>query len=88
MAIRVDASVTARMLRESIWPHVTIVALTADEVLDSIDTARRHGVRGGAIYDYMHLVAARKANTATLHTLNLEDFLHLRRSGDPEIRHP
>ena len=36
----------------------------------------------------MHLVAARKANAATLHTLNLDDFLHLRRSGDPEIRHP
>ena len=88
MAIRVDAGVAARMLRESISPQVTVVALTTDEVLDAIDTARRHGVRGGAIYDYMHLVAARKANAATLHTLNLDDFLHLRRSGDPEIRCP
>lgn len=50
--------------------------------------ARAHGVRGGAVYDYMHLVAARKGKADVLFTLNLSDFQHLHREGDPEIRHP
>lgn len=38
--------------------------------------------------DYMHLVAAKKANSSVIHTLNMDDFLHLRRGDDPEIQLP
>jgi hypothetical protein len=37
---------------------------------------------------FMHLVAARKANASVIHTLNIDDFLHLRRGDDPEVRLP
>ncbi len=53
-----------------------------------LGSARNRGVRGGGVLDYMHLVAARKANAAVLYTLNLADFQHLQRTGDPEIRRP
>ena len=36
----------------------------------------------------MHLVAAKKANVTVIHTLSLDDFLHLRRNDDPEVQLP
>jgi hypothetical protein len=45
-------------------------------------------LRSGAIYDYLHLVAARKAGAARLYTLNVSDFRSFHRPGDPEIVHP
>jgi hypothetical protein len=45
-------------------------------------------VRGGGIYDYLHLVAARKAKAARIYTLNLSNFRAIYRPGDPEIVHP
>lgn len=38
--------------------------------------------------DYMHLVAARKSNATVIHTLNMDDFMHLRRGDDPEVQMP
>lgn len=86
--MRVDADVAAKMIRESIVPCVEVVELTLDEVMDSQGGARKQGVRGGGIYDYMHLVAARKVGAEILYTINLGDFHHLHREGDPEIRRP
>lgn len=36
----------------------------------------------------MHLVAARKSNATVIHTLNMDDFMHLRRGDDPEVQMP
>ena len=88
LGIRVDADLAARLLRESIRPRVKIILLTEEELFDCLDHARKHGVRGGAVYDYMHLVAARKAAVETILTLNLSDFTHLVREGDPPVRLP
>jgi predicted nucleic acid-binding protein len=88
LGFRVDADLTARLLREQIVARAAMVVLDAEEVTDALDKARAHGVRGGAVYDYMHLVAARKGKADVLYTLNLTDFQHLHREGDPEIRRP
>ena len=50
--------------------------------------AQGRGVRGGGIYDYLHLVAARKAKARRMYTLNLSNFRAWHRTGDPEIVHP
>lgn len=50
--------------------------------------AQGRGIRGGAIYDYQHLVCARKSGAAVLLTLNTKDFLAFARPGDPEIQSP
>ena len=46
------------------------------------------GVRGGAIYDWLHLAAARKAGAEVFVALNLRDFQSLARPGDPRIEAP
>ncbi len=88
LGFRVDADLTARLIREQIVAHASMIVLDSGDVTDALVKARAHGVRGGAVYDYMHLVAARKGKADVLYTLNLANFQHLHRVGDPEIRRP
>ncbi len=88
LGVRVTADLAARMLSETILPRVTVIELTYSEIIAALAIAQSRGVRGGAVYDYMHLVAAKKANVSVIQTLNIDDFLHLRRSDDPEVRLP
>lgn len=88
LGIRISAETAASMVRQSIIPFVKTVDLSASEVLTTLEQAEAHGVRGGAIYDYLHLIAARKAQAARLYTLNISNFRSFCRSGDPEIVHP
>jgi len=88
LGFRVDADLAARLIREQIINRAITIILDAEEVTDALGKARARGVRGGAVYDYMHLVAARKGKAEVLYTLNLADFQNLHRTGDPEIRLP
>jgi predicted nucleic acid-binding protein len=88
LGAKVDADFATKLLIETVLPRVRVIELGMSEVLDALRLARKHGVRGGSVYDYMHLVAARKAEATILYTINLSDFKHLHREGDPEIRRP
>ena len=46
------------------------------------------GVRGGAVYDLLHLAAARKAKAEVFVTLDARNFQALARPGDPRIESP
>ena len=87
-ARKLDADTALRLLDESVLPFVRTVALTGRDVLAALRDARSRGVRGGAVYDYLHLVAARKAGVPRLVTLDLRHFQALARSGDPRIEAP
>ncbi|MCA1962677.1 MAG: hypothetical protein LDL31_01885, partial [Prosthecobacter sp.] len=69
-------------------PLLSVTALTPTEMLRAMRDAQSRGVRGGGIFDYLHLVAARKAKAARLFTLNLSNFQAIYRPGDPAIVHP
>ena len=88
LGIRISAATAADMIRQSIIPFVKTEDLSASEVLTALEQAEAHGVRGGAIYDYLHHVAARKVNATRLYTLNISNFEHFYRTGDPQIVHP
>lgn len=88
LGVRVTADFAIRMLSETVLPRVTVIELSSLEIIEALGVAQSRGVRGGGVYDYMHLVAARKANAAVIHTLNMDDFLHLRRGDDPEVQLP
>jgi len=88
LGLRITAADAAAILGDQIAPRLQVVALTARELLKAYAEAPDRGVRGGAIYDYLHLVAARKAGAARLYTLNVADFHAFHRPGDPEIVHP
>ena len=88
LAIRVSATEAASLLRKWVAPRLAVMALESDDVLRAFDESSARGVRGGAIYDYLHLVAARKARAPMLYTLNVSDFVSFHRPGDPKILHP
>lgn len=87
-SFRVDPATAAKLIEESIFPFVEPVALSAREMLQAVQSAHTRGARGGAIYDFLHLTAARKARVERVYTLNLRHFRAFHRPGDPEIVRP
>lgn len=88
LGFRVPAPAAAGLLRSKVVPRLRAHSLDADDFLSAFEEAEARGVRGGAIYDYLHLAAARKAGAKRFYTLNLSDFLSFHRPGDPEIVSP
>ncbi len=88
LGLRLSAADAAMILREQLAPHLAVIPLGEKELLQAYADSTRRGIRGGAIYDYLHLVAARKAGASKLYTLNSTDFLAFHCPGDPEILHP
>ncbi len=85
---RIDAASALRLLNESILPFVDTVALTQREMLAVFGEARARGVRGGAVYDALHLAAARKVGARALVTLDARDFTAIATPADPPIETP
>lgn len=88
LGIKVDAELAARLLTETVLPRVKVIELGGSELIIALRETRKQGVRGGGVYDYMHLIAARKSGADVLYTINLSNFQHLHRQGDPEILCP
>lgn len=87
-SIRMSPDTAMSLLENDYLPGLTLVTLPLNRQLAALREAERRGVRGGAVFDYMHLVAARYAKAPRLYTLNLSDFQAFRREGDPEILSP
>jgi predicted nucleic acid-binding protein len=85
---RLSSAMAAAFLEDHFVPRLTVTTLTPTETLRAMREAESRGVRGGGIFDYLHLVAARKAKAARFYTLNTSNFLSCHRPGDPEIVHP
>lgn len=88
LGIRVSPAIASRLIEESLLPRLRLIELGADDVSASLRASEASGVRGGAIFDFLHLVAARKAGASTLHTLNERHFLPLANAGDPKVEGP
>ena len=76
------------LMEEGLLPYVALQTLTGKDWVDAMKAAHHRGVRGGALYDWLHLAAARKAGAEVFFTLNLRDFQALTRPGDPAIQTP
>lgn len=74
LSTRISASMASRIIEENIVKRMTVVALTAKETLAVLKGAEDAGVRGGGIYDSLHLAAARKIDAQEIYTLNLRHF--------------
>ena len=87
-AFRLTADSTMEILEEDFLPCLEVASLTTAEMIKAMRGAQERGVRGGAIFDYLHLMAARKAKATRFYTLNLSHFRAFHRHGDPQIVHP
>lgn len=73
LGFRCDADDVSAMIRQ-LRASLEIVDLTTEQLLDFIDQAQARGVRGGAVYDYLHAATAVKFGCASVFTLNFSDF--------------
>lgn len=85
---RAPPSLASQLIDEVVRPRLRFTELSADEVNAALLQAHTAGVRGGAVYDYLHLVAAKKAGAKRFYTLNVRHFAAVARHGDPEILLP
>ena len=85
---RLRPALAVELIETSVLPFVDLVHLTGKETMAAIADTERRGVRGGAVYDWLHLAAARKAGVEALLTLDVRDFQALARPGDPAVRSP
>jgi predicted nucleic acid-binding protein len=88
LGLRISPGDAASILRDQVAPRLEVELLTETDLLNAFAEAETLGIRGGAIYDYLHLFAARKAGAKSFYTLNTSDFLSFHGPGDPEILHP
>ena len=82
---RLSAATAAQLIEHSVLPFVQVQALSGKDLVAAMAECEARGVRGGAIYDWLHLAAARKAGAEALVTLDARDFQALSRPGDPRI---
>jgi predicted nucleic acid-binding protein len=85
---RLRPALAVELIESSVLPFVDLVHLTGKETMAAIADTERRGVRGGAVYDWLHLAAARKAGAQALVTLDVRDFQALAKPGDPAVRTP
>jgi predicted nucleic acid-binding protein len=85
---RIPASLAADLIKEDLAARCNAIGLTTKEMIAAFSESESRGVRGGAVFDYLHLCAARKAGARGIYTLNTTNFESFRRSDDPEILHP
>lgn len=85
---RVGAAVAVQLIEQSLLPYVQFQALSSKDVMSALAACEARGVRGGAVYDWLHLASARKAGSDALVTLDGRDFRALTRPGDPRIETP
>ncbi len=85
---RLPPAAATRLIEQSLMPYVQWQALTGKDMLAVLRACEARGVRGGAVYDWLHLAAARKAGAEVFCTLNLRDFQALALPGDPLLQVP
>jgi predicted nucleic acid-binding protein len=73
LSFRLDADEAARTVA-SLAADLEFHDLTAVEILKALKEARKKGVRGGRVHDYLHAVAAQKSGAKKLLTLDKNDF--------------
>jgi predicted nucleic acid-binding protein len=76
LAFRLDADAAAQTVA-NLAADLDFHDLAAADVLTALKEARKKGVRGGRIHDYLHAVAAQKSGAKKLLTLDKNDFTDL-----------
>lgn len=73
LAFRLDADAAAETI-ENLAADLEFIDLSARETLLALRHARKRGVRGARVHDFLHAVAAEKSGVAELLTLDRKDF--------------
>ena len=73
MDIRMDSDFAVKLL-EQMALSLDFSDLSNQEVLSALKSAKKFGVRGGRVHDFLHAIAAKKAGVDSLLTSDRNDF--------------
>lgn len=88
LSIRLLPETATQLIETNIVQRMKVVTLTARETMQVLASCQKLGVRGGGIYDCLHIAAARKAEADQLYTLNLRHFTAFAPDLASKIRQP
>lgn len=88
LSVRLLPDAAAQMIETNIVERMKIVTLTAKEAMRVIRDCNQLGVRGGGIYDCLHIAAARKVGAQQVLTLNMRHFATFAPDLASRIREP
>jgi predicted nucleic acid-binding protein len=71
---RITAEQAQKLIRQSIMAHMDVVVLDEPDYQAVIEKVTTLGLRGGVVYDALHLQAAEKTGADRLVTFNRRDF--------------
>lgn len=77
LGLQLPPSDAANLVRNNVHDRLSLVSLRTAEYLRLLDSAGPAGARGGAIYDFLLLACARKAEAEKIYTLNHRHFTAL-----------
>ena len=66
-----------RIIQETVVAHCKVQTLDEDDYLSILESASSAGLRGGVVYDALHLRSAEKAHCDRVYTFNLSHFTRL-----------
>lgn len=74
--LKIHPADAARMV-DDLANRLNVVTLDRGSYRQLIKSAPANGIRGGTIYDALHVQAARASGCQVIHTLNLAHFKHV-----------
>lgn len=66
-----------RFVSETIVAHCEVVCLVEKDYMATLEAAAKTGLRGGVVYDALHLRCAEKARCDRIYTFNISDFVRI-----------
>lgn len=73
----IHPSEARRIIEENVLPHFQVLSLAAKDYRELIREIAEAGVKGGAIYDALLLLCARKKRCERIYTFNVVQFERL-----------
>jgi predicted nucleic acid-binding protein len=77
-----------RIVAETIVGRCEVVCLDQADYLATLQAAANSGLRGGIIYDALHVRCAEKARCDRIYTFNIPDFLRVAPQIGKQILRP
>lgn len=88
LSVRLPPADAARVVATNVCERMEVVGLEPHEIMSALSHTRTSGARGGAVYDCLHLAAARKAGADEILTLNVRHFVAFAPDLADRIRQP
>ena len=88
LGLHLSPADAARLVRRNVRDRLSLVSVSAVAYMNLVEAAGPVGARGGAIYDLLLLVCARKVKAQKIYTLNRRHFAALAPDLEARITTP